>query len=36
VFWVDWTVMGIALALTVYTGIDYLVQASRLNRQSAE
>jgi CDP-diacylglycerol--glycerol-3-phosphate 3-phosphatidyltransferase len=30
--WVNWVAMGIALALTVYTGIDYLVQAWRLGR----
>jgi CDP-diacylglycerol--glycerol-3-phosphate 3-phosphatidyltransferase len=35
VFWVDWAVMAVALVLTVFTGIDYLVQARKLNRQSA-
>jgi CDP-diacylglycerol--glycerol-3-phosphate 3-phosphatidyltransferase len=28
--WFDWTVMGIALVLTVYTGIDYLWQFWKL------
>jgi CDP-diacylglycerol---glycerol-3-phosphate 3-phosphatidyltransferase len=28
--WFDWTVMGIALVLTVYTGIDYLRQFWKL------
>jgi CDP-diacylglycerol--glycerol-3-phosphate 3-phosphatidyltransferase len=32
VFWVNWVFMGLALVLTVVTGIDYLVQAWRLNR----
>ncbi len=31
VLWVDWAVMGIAVALTVITGIEYLVQAWRQN-----
>ena len=34
VLWVNWVVMGIALVLTVVTGIDYLVQAWRENRRS--
>ena len=25
----EWVVMGIAVALTVYTGVDYLVKARR-------
>lgn len=33
VLWVNWVVMGIAVALTVVTGIDYLVQAWRQNRR---
>jgi uncharacterized membrane protein YjfL (UPF0719 family) len=28
--WFDWTVMAIALALTVYSGIDYLLQFRKL------
>jgi CDP-diacylglycerol---glycerol-3-phosphate 3-phosphatidyltransferase len=35
VLWIDWVAMAIALALTVLTGIDYLVQAWRLSRQTA-
>jgi CDP-diacylglycerol--glycerol-3-phosphate 3-phosphatidyltransferase len=34
VLWVNWVVMGIALALTIVTGVDYLVQAWRQNRGS--
>jgi CDP-diacylglycerol--glycerol-3-phosphate 3-phosphatidyltransferase len=34
VLWVNWVVMGIALVLTVVTGIDYLVQAWRENRKA--
>ena len=30
VHWVNWVVMGIALVLTVYSGIEYLVAAWRL------
>jgi CDP-diacylglycerol--glycerol-3-phosphate 3-phosphatidyltransferase len=30
--WLDWVAMGIALALTVYTGLDYLWQAWKLRR----
>jgi CDP-diacylglycerol--glycerol-3-phosphate 3-phosphatidyltransferase len=33
VLWVNWVAMGIALVLTVVTGIDYLVQAWRQNRR---
>lgn len=33
VLWVNWVFMAIALVLTVVTGIDYLVQAWRLNRE---
>ena len=29
VLWINWTVMGLAFVLTVYTGIEYLVQARR-------
>jgi CDP-diacylglycerol--glycerol-3-phosphate 3-phosphatidyltransferase len=32
VLWVNWIVMGIAFVLTVYTGIEYLVQAARARR----
>ena len=34
VLWVNWVAMGIALVLTVITGIDYVVQAARQNRGS--
>ena len=30
--WFDWVVMGIALVLTVYTGLDYLWQAWKLRK----
>jgi CDP-diacylglycerol---glycerol-3-phosphate 3-phosphatidyltransferase len=30
--WFDWTVMGIALALTIYSGFDYLWQAWKLRK----
>jgi CDP-diacylglycerol---glycerol-3-phosphate 3-phosphatidyltransferase len=30
--WFNWVVMGIALALTVYSGVEYLVKAFRLRR----
>jgi CDP-diacylglycerol--glycerol-3-phosphate 3-phosphatidyltransferase len=30
--WVDYVFMAVALALTLYTGVDYLVQYARLNR----
>ncbi|MDQ1543379.1 MAG: CDP-diacylglycerol---glycerol-3-phosphate 3-phosphatidyltransferase [Actinomycetota bacterium] len=33
--WVDYVFMAVALALTLYTGIDYLVQYARLNRASS-
>ncbi|MDF1478967.1 CDP-diacylglycerol--glycerol-3-phosphate 3-phosphatidyltransferase [Leifsonia sp. H3M29-4] len=33
VLWVNWSVMGLALVLTVVTGVDYLVQAWRQNRR---
>lgn len=33
--WVNWIFMAIALVLTVVTGIDYLVQAWRLNKERA-
>lgn len=29
VLWINWTVMAVAFVLTVYTGIEYLVQARR-------
>jgi CDP-diacylglycerol--glycerol-3-phosphate 3-phosphatidyltransferase len=31
----NWVVMGLALALTIYSGIEYLVQAWRLSRKPA-
>ncbi len=33
VWWLNWTVMGAAIVLTVVTGMDYLVQAWRGNRR---
>ncbi|HEX4399925.1 MAG TPA: CDP-diacylglycerol--glycerol-3-phosphate 3-phosphatidyltransferase [Galbitalea sp.] len=33
--WFDWIVMGIALVLTVYTGLDYLWQAWKLRKTGA-
>ncbi|CAN5184621.1 CDP-diacylglycerol--glycerol-3-phosphate 3-phosphatidyltransferase [soil metagenome] len=33
--WVNWVLMGIAFVLTVYTGIEYLVNAWRYNRAKA-
>src|SRR6185437_4065501 len=33
--WFDWTVMGIALVLTVYSGIDYLWQFAKLRKTEA-
>jgi CDP-diacylglycerol--glycerol-3-phosphate 3-phosphatidyltransferase len=33
ILWVNWVVMGIALVLTVVTGLDYLWQAWRDNRR---
>jgi CDP-diacylglycerol--glycerol-3-phosphate 3-phosphatidyltransferase len=33
--WFDWVVMGIALVLTVYSGIDYLWQFSKLRKTEA-
>jgi len=33
VLWVNWVVMGLALVLTVVTGLDYLWQAWRENRK---
>ena len=35
VFWLNYAVMGLALLLTVYTGIDYLVKAWRLGRRTS-
>ena len=35
VLWINWIAMGIALVLTVVTGIDYLVQSVRQNRGRA-
>jgi CDP-diacylglycerol--glycerol-3-phosphate 3-phosphatidyltransferase len=32
---VEWVVVGVALVLTVYTGVDYLVKARRAARQGA-
>lgn len=34
IWWVNWIVMGAALALTVWSGIDYLWQAWKQNRRS--
>ncbi|HEX3679240.1 MAG TPA: CDP-diacylglycerol--glycerol-3-phosphate 3-phosphatidyltransferase [Galbitalea sp.] len=33
--WFDWIVMGIAIVLTVYTGLDYLWQAWKLRKTEA-
>jgi CDP-diacylglycerol--glycerol-3-phosphate 3-phosphatidyltransferase len=33
--WFDWTVMGIALVLTVYTGFDYFWQFAKANKPKA-
>ena len=33
--WFSWAIMVVALALTLYTGFDYLWQAWRQNRQAA-
>lgn len=33
--WFDWTVMGIALVLTVYSGFDYFWQAWKLRKPEA-
>ncbi|GAB3807887.1 CDP-diacylglycerol--glycerol-3-phosphate 3-phosphatidyltransferase [Humibacter antri] len=32
IFWLNWVLMGIALALTVWSGLDYLLAAYRLRR----
>ncbi|KQX06639.1 MULTISPECIES: CDP-diacylglycerol--glycerol-3-phosphate 3-phosphatidyltransferase [unclassified Leifsonia] len=32
VFWVNWVAMGIAFALTVWSGVEYLVSAWKLKR----
>ena len=32
---VEWLVMGVAVVLTVYTGVDYLVKARRAARETA-
>lgn len=34
IYWVNYAAMGVALVLTVLTGIDYLVAAWRVSRQS--
>jgi len=34
VLWINWIVMAAAFVLTVYTGIEYLVQAWRINRRA--
>jgi len=34
VLWLNWTVMAVAFALTVYSGIEYLVQARLANTRS--
>jgi CDP-diacylglycerol--glycerol-3-phosphate 3-phosphatidyltransferase len=36
VLWFDWIIMAVALVLTVYTGIEYLVQAWRVSRQTPQ
>jgi CDP-diacylglycerol--glycerol-3-phosphate 3-phosphatidyltransferase len=36
VLWFDWIVMAVALVLTVYTCIEYLVQAWRVSRQTPQ
>jgi len=33
VLWVNWVVMAAAFVLTIYTGVEYLVQAWRINRR---
>ncbi len=33
--WFDWTVMGIALVLTVYSGFDYFWQFAKANKPKA-
>jgi len=35
VFWVNWVLMGIALALTVVSGIDYFIKAIRYGKAKA-
>jgi CDP-diacylglycerol--glycerol-3-phosphate 3-phosphatidyltransferase len=35
VFWLNWVLMGIALVLTVWSGLDYLWEAYRLRRRRA-
>ncbi|QDZ13514.1 CDP-diacylglycerol--glycerol-3-phosphate 3-phosphatidyltransferase [Humibacter ginsenosidimutans] len=34
IFWVNWVLMGAALVLTVWSGLDYLWQAYRLRRSA--
>jgi CDP-diacylglycerol--glycerol-3-phosphate 3-phosphatidyltransferase len=34
VFWFNWTLMAAALVITVWTGIDYLIQAARVGRRA--
>lgn len=34
IFWVNWVLMGAALVLTVWSGLDYLWQAHRLRRSA--
>ena len=34
VFWFNWALMAAALVITVWTGIDYLVQAARSGRRN--
>ncbi len=34
VFWFNWVLMAAALVITVWTGIDYLVQAVRVGRRN--
>ncbi len=35
VLWVDWIVMGAALALTVYSGVDFVVKYLQTNRRES-
>ncbi len=35
ILWLDWIVMGAAFVLTVYSGIEYLVQFSRVRKAPA-
>ncbi|NNC13356.1 CDP-diacylglycerol--glycerol-3-phosphate 3-phosphatidyltransferase [Planctomonas sp. JC2975] len=35
IFWVNWVLMGAALVLTVWSGLDYLWEAYRMRRRDA-